>query len=161
MDSKDLRYCISNHYIVMVSSMNLDKIIHWYEIFSWEVYKPKYPYLVPSPLNIRHPIKSLPKFNDHLPIFNDDGIITTYEHLQDFSNSCTILGKYNNDRCMLLFINSIQGHATSIFVILLDEVSFLLTLLLIRSIYCWEVSHTHHIKFISTVATYRIISIDK
>jgi hypothetical protein len=37
------------------------------------------------------------------------------EHIHAFSNACTIPGVNNNDSCMLLFINSLQGDAASLF----------------------------------------------
>jgi hypothetical protein len=43
------------------------------------------------------------------------------EHLCAFSNSCTILGVNNNNSCMLLFMNPLQGNATSLFSNLPDE----------------------------------------
>jgi hypothetical protein len=37
------------------------------------------------------------------------------EDLHAFSNDCIILGVNDNDSCMLLFMNSLQGSATSLF----------------------------------------------
>jgi hypothetical protein len=39
----------------------------------------------------------------------------TIEHLRAFSNACAILGVNNNDSCMLLFMNSLQGDVASLF----------------------------------------------
>jgi hypothetical protein len=56
------------------------------------------------------------------------------EHLRAFSNACTILGVNNNDSCMLLFMNSLQGDVASLFSNLPDgcistwfELSYLFT----------------------------------
>jgi hypothetical protein len=43
------------------------------------------------------------------------------EHLRAFSNACTILGVNENDSCMLLFMNSLQGNVASLFSNLPDE----------------------------------------
>jgi hypothetical protein len=56
-----------------------------------------------------------------LPLFHGDGTVTVVEHLRAFSNACTILGVNDNDSCMLLFMNSLQGNAASLFSNLPDE----------------------------------------
>jgi len=103
-------------YILTDSSSNPDKEIHRYGIFSWEEDKPKFPWIVPSPLKVKYPVAPWPnKFKEHLSNFAGDGIVSVDEHLWAFSNTCTILSINENDCCMLLFKNYLQGHVASLF----------------------------------------------
>jgi hypothetical protein len=44
-----------------------------------------------------------------LPKFLGNGTITTNEHLVAFSNACHNIGENDNDTCMCLFVNSLEG----------------------------------------------------
>jgi hypothetical protein len=72
-------------------------------------------------LEVLSPGGPLPhKFKNHLPLFHGDGTVTVIEHLRVFSNACAILGVNNNDSCMLMFMNSLQGDVASLFANLPD-----------------------------------------
>ena len=105
----------------VVSVTNLRKVIQKYGIFEFEEDLNNSPWFVPIPLKFAHPVNPLPhKVKQHLSLFHGDGIVKVVEHLRAFSNACTILGVNNNDICMLLFMNSLQGDATSLFANLPD-----------------------------------------
>jgi hypothetical protein len=57
----------------------------------------------------------LPKFKDHLPRFLGNGIVTTNEHLVEFSNACHNIWVNYNDTFMHLFVNSLEGKAAAKF----------------------------------------------
>jgi hypothetical protein len=50
-----------------------------------------------------------------LPKFSGNGIISVNEHLIVFSNVCHNIGANDNDTCMRLFVNSLEGKATTDF----------------------------------------------
>jgi hypothetical protein len=77
---------------------------------------------VPIPLKFTHLVNPLPhKFKQHLPLFHGDGNATVVEHICAFSNACIIHGVNDNNSCMLLFMNSLQGNVVSLFANLPDE----------------------------------------
>jgi hypothetical protein len=99
----------------VVSTTNPGKVIRKYGIFEFEEDLNNSPWFVPTPLKFVHPINTLPhKFKNHMPLFHGDRIVTVIEHLHAFSNACIILGVNDNNSCMLLFMNSLQGDATSL-----------------------------------------------
>jgi hypothetical protein len=57
----------------------------------------------------------LPKFKEHLPSFLGNNTVTTNEHLVAFSNSCHNIGANDNDTCMCLFFNSLEGKTSTYF----------------------------------------------
>jgi hypothetical protein len=100
----------------VVSTTNPGKVIRKYGLFEFEEDLNNFSWFVPTPLRFAHLVNPLPhKFKNHLPLFHDDGIVTVVEHLRAFSNACIILGVNDNDSCMLLFMNSLQGNAASLF----------------------------------------------
>jgi hypothetical protein len=106
----------------VVSTTNPGKVIHKYGIFELEEDLNNSPWFVPTPLKFAHLVHPLPhKFKQHLPLFHGDGTVTVVEHLRAFSNACTILGVNDNDSCMILFMNSLQGNVASLFSNLPDE----------------------------------------
>ena len=106
----------------VVSGINPMKFVRKYGLFEFKEDLNNSPWFVPTPLSFAHPVNLLPhKFKDHLPLFRGDGTVTTIEHLRAFLNVCAILGVNNNDGCMLLFINSLQGDVSLLFSSLLDE----------------------------------------
>jgi hypothetical protein len=106
----------------MISTTKPGKFIRKYEIFEFEEYLNNSPWFVPIPLKFAHLVNPLPhKFKHHFPLFHGDGTVTVVEHLRAFSNTCLILGVNDNNSCMLLFMNSLQGNATSLFANLPDE----------------------------------------
>lgn len=68
-----------------------------------------------SPLNLALVNDPLPKFKYHLPKFSGNGVTMANEHLVDFSNACINIGVNDNDICMHLFINSLEGRVTTKF----------------------------------------------
>jgi hypothetical protein len=73
------------------------------------------PWHVSSPLNLAPDTHPLPKFKEHLPRFSGNNTATTNEHLVAFSNACHNIGANDNDTCMHLFINSLEGKAAANF----------------------------------------------
>jgi hypothetical protein len=67
---------------------------------------------VPSPLNLKPTTTPLPKFKYHFPKFSGYGTMFVNENLITFSNSCNNIGATDNDTCMRLFVNSLEGKAT-------------------------------------------------
>jgi hypothetical protein len=68
---------------------------------------------VSFPLNLAPATHPLPKFKENLPRFSGNNIVTTKKHLVEFSNDCHKIGANDNDTCILLFINSLEGKATA------------------------------------------------
>jgi hypothetical protein len=66
---------------------------------------------VSSPLNLAPATCPLPKFKEHLHRFSGNNTVTTNEHLVEFSNACHKLGENDNDTCMRLFVNSLEGKS--------------------------------------------------
>jgi hypothetical protein len=66
---------------------------------------------VSSPLNLAPATSPLPKFKEHLPRFSGNNIVTKNKHLVEFSNSLHNIGANDNDTCMHLFVNSLEGKA--------------------------------------------------
>jgi hypothetical protein len=96
-----------------VSATNPGKVIQKYVLFEFEEDLNNSPWFVPSPLKFPRPSNPIPhKFENHFPLFQGDKIVMRIEHLHAFSNTCTILRVNNNDSCMFLFMNSLQGNAT-------------------------------------------------
>jgi len=78
---------------------------------------------VSSPLDLSPTTNPLPKFKDHLPKFLGNGTISTKDHLSAFYNACHNIGANDNDSCMRLFVNSLEGKATTDFFELPPKVS--------------------------------------
>jgi hypothetical protein len=57
----------------------------------------------------------LTKFKEHLPRFSGNNIITTNERLVAFFNACHNIGANDNDTCMCLFVNSLEGKDATYF----------------------------------------------
>jgi len=68
---------------------------------------------VSSPLNLAPTTRSLPKFKENFPNFLGNNTISTNEHLVAFSNACHNIGANDNDTCMCLLINPLEGKATT------------------------------------------------
>jgi hypothetical protein len=66
-------------------------------------------------LNLNPTTNPLPKFKDHLPKFFGNGTIYVNEHLVAFSNACHNIGANDNDTCMRLFDNSLEGKVVVYF----------------------------------------------
>jgi hypothetical protein len=70
---------------------------------------------VSSPLNLAPATHPLPNFKEHLPKFSGNNIVSTNEHLVAFSNACHNIGANDNDTCMHLFFNSLEGKVVADF----------------------------------------------
>jgi hypothetical protein len=106
---------IYSHQIPIKSTTNPLKVINKYGLFEFEEYAMTTPWHISSPLNLTPATHPLPKFKDHLPRFLGNCTVTTNEHLVAFSNACHNIGANNNDMFMRLFVNSLEGKATTFF----------------------------------------------
>jgi hypothetical protein len=106
---------IFNHQIPIQSTTNPMKFIKKYGLFQFEEDATTTLWHMSSPLNLTLAAQPLPKFKDHLSKFLGNGTITTNEHLVAFSNGCHNIGENDNDTCMHLFFNSLEGKATADF----------------------------------------------
>jgi hypothetical protein len=104
-----------SHKIPFQSTTNHAKVINKYGIFQFEEDVTTTLWHVSSPLNLAPATRPLPKFKEHLPRFSGNNTVTTNEHLVAFSNACHNIGANDNDTCMRLFVNSLEGKATTYF----------------------------------------------
>jgi len=103
------------HVVPVQSTTNPTKVIKKYGLFQFEEDSTTTPWHVSSPLNLEPATNPLPKFKDHLPKFSGNDTISTKDHLITFLNSCHNIGANDNDTCMPLFVNSLEGKATTDF----------------------------------------------
>lgn len=68
---------------------------------------------VPSPLNLTPFATPLPKFKDNLPRFSGNDTCFVEEHLNAFSNACNNIGSNGNGVFMRIFVNTLEGRATT------------------------------------------------
>jgi hypothetical protein len=104
-----------SHHIHVQYTTNPTKVIKKYGIFQFEEDATTTPWHVYSPLNLGPTTRPLPKFKENLPRFSGNNTVTTNEHLVEFSNACHNIGANDNDTCMLLFINSLEGKVVANF----------------------------------------------
>jgi hypothetical protein len=100
-----------NHHIPVQSTTNPTKVIKKYGLFQFEEYATTTPWHVSSPLNLAPATRPLPKFKEHLPKFSRNNTVSTNEHIVAFSNACHNIWANDNDTCMRLFVNSLEGKA--------------------------------------------------
>jgi hypothetical protein len=103
---------LSSHQVLVQSTTNPTKVIKKYGLFQFEEDATTTSWHVSSPLNLAHATRPLPKFKEHLPRFSRHNMVTTNEHLVAFSNAFHNIGSNDNDTCMRLFVNSLEGKAT-------------------------------------------------
>jgi hypothetical protein len=101
-----------SHHIPVQSTKNPTKVIKRYGIFQFEEDATTTLWHVSSPLNLELASHTLPKFKEHLPSFSENNTVTANKHPMAFSNACHNIGENDNDTCMRLFINSLEGKAT-------------------------------------------------
>jgi hypothetical protein len=101
-----------SHHIPVQSTKNPTKVIKKYGLFQFEEDTTTTPWHVSSPLNLAPATHSLLKFKENLSKFSGNNTINTNEHLVAFSNACHNIGANDNDTCMQLFVNSLEGKAT-------------------------------------------------
>jgi hypothetical protein len=104
-----------SHHIHVQSTTNPTKVIKRYGLFQFEEDTTTTLWHVSSPLNLAPATRPLPKFKEHLPKFSGNNTVSTNEHLVEFSNSCHNIGANDNDNCMHLFINSLEGKVAAKF----------------------------------------------
>jgi hypothetical protein len=100
---------IYSHQVLVQSTTNPTKVIKKYGIFQFKEDTTTTPWHVSSPLNLEPPTHPLPKFKENLPMFSKNNTVTTNEHLVAFSNACYNIRDNDNDTCMCLFVNSLEG----------------------------------------------------
>jgi hypothetical protein len=103
------------HQILVQSTTNPTKVIKKYELFQFKGNATTTPWHVSSPLNLSPATRSLPKFKEYLPSFSTNNIVNTNEYLVAFSNSYHNIGVNDIDTCMRMFVNSLEGKATTYF----------------------------------------------
>jgi hypothetical protein len=64
-------------------------------------------------LNLSPTTRPLPKFKDQLPRFSGNFTITTNEHLVVVFIACHNIGVNDNNTCMHLFLNSLEGKVAT------------------------------------------------
>jgi hypothetical protein len=104
-----------SHHIPVQSTTNPTKVIKKYGLFQFEEDATTTLWHVSSPLNLAPATHPLPKFKEHIPRFSGNNTVTTNEHLVAFSNACHNIGANDNDTCMRLFVNSLEGKAVADF----------------------------------------------
>jgi hypothetical protein len=98
-----------SHFNHVQSTTNPVKVIQQYGLFQFEEDANTTMWHVSSPLNLNPTTTPLPKFKYHLPKFLGNGTISINEHLIVFSNAYHNIGANDNDTCMRLFVNSLEG----------------------------------------------------
>jgi hypothetical protein len=98
-----------SHQVPIQSTTNPAKVIQKYGIFQFEEDATTTPWHVSSPLNLAPATRPLPKFKENLPRFSGNNMATTNEYLVEFYNACHNIGVNDNDTCMHLFVNSLEG----------------------------------------------------
>jgi hypothetical protein len=98
-----------SHQFPIQSTTNPTKVIKKYGLFQFEEDATKTPWHVSFPLNLAPATHPLPKFKENLPRFSRNSTVITNEHLVAFSNACGNIGANDNDTCMLLFVNFLEG----------------------------------------------------
>jgi hypothetical protein len=112
------------HQVPIQSTTNPAKVIKKYEIFQFEEDATTTPWHTSSPLNLAPATYPLPKFKLNLPRFSGNNIVTTNKHLVAFANAFHNIGANNNDTCMHLFVNSLQGKVVAYFFDLPSKIIF-------------------------------------
>ena len=98
-----------SHQVPVQSTTNPAKVIKKYGIFHFEEDATTTLWHVSSPLNLTPATRTLPKFKENLPRFSGNNTVNTNEHLVVFSNAYHNIGANDNDTCMCLFVNSLEG----------------------------------------------------
>jgi hypothetical protein len=104
-----------SHQVPVQSTTNPAKVIKKYGLFQFEEDATTTLWHVSSPLNLAPATRPLPKFKENLPRFSGNNMVTTNEHLVAFSNACHNIGANDNDTCMRLFVNSLEGKVAADF----------------------------------------------
>jgi hypothetical protein len=106
---------IYSHQVPIQSTTHPSKVVNKHGLFQFEEDSTTTPWHVSSPFNLAPVTHPLQKFKDHFPRLSGNGIDTKNEHLVSFSNSCHNIGANDNDTCMHLFVNSLEGKSIADF----------------------------------------------
>jgi hypothetical protein len=104
-----------SHQVPVQSTTNPTKVIKKYGLFQFEEDDTTTPWHVSSSLNLTPGTRPFPKFKEYLPRFSGNKNVTTNEHLVAFSNAYHNIGANDNDTCMRLFVNSLEGKVATNF----------------------------------------------
>jgi hypothetical protein len=104
-----------SHQVPIQSTTNPTKVIKKYGLFQFEEDDTTTPWHVSSPLNLAPATCPLPTFKEYLPRFSGNNTVTTNEHLVEFSNVFHTIGANENNTCMCLFVNSLEGKERTYF----------------------------------------------
>jgi hypothetical protein len=102
-------HSLFSHQVPIQSATSPTEFIKKYVLFQFEEDATTTPWHVSSPLNLATATHLLPKFKGNLPKFSGNNIVSKNEHLVEFSNSFHNIGANDNDTCMCLFVNSLEG----------------------------------------------------
>jgi hypothetical protein len=111
-----------SHYNPVVSTTNPAKVIKQYDLLKFVEDTNATSWYLSSPLGLDPATTLLPKFKDHLPNFSGNGTISINEHLIAFSNAWHNIGANENDTCMRLFVNYLEGKTAIDFFELLPNI---------------------------------------
>jgi hypothetical protein len=104
-----------SHHIPVQSTTHPTKVIKKYGLFQFEEDATTTPWHVSSPFNLAPATRPLPNFKEHLLRFSRNNTVSTNEHLVEFSNDFHNIGDDDNDTCMHLFFNSLEGKVAADF----------------------------------------------
>jgi hypothetical protein len=99
-----------SQFIPTIIPNNPQKVIKKLGIFQYGADIDATPWHVSSPLNLAPSTAPFPKFKDHFLKFSINKVKSSNEHLSTFSNSCANIGAHDNDTCMRLFVNFLEGR---------------------------------------------------
>jgi hypothetical protein len=113
-----------NHQVPVQSNTNPAKVIKKYGLFQFEKDATTTLWHVSSPLNLAPVTHPLPKFKENFSRFSRNNTVTTNEHLVAFCNAFHNIGANENETCMHLFVNSLEGKAKNDFFDLPPKILF-------------------------------------
>jgi hypothetical protein len=97
------------------STTNPTKVIKKYGLFKFEEDATTTLWHVSSPLNLAPTTRPLPKFKENIHRSLGNNTVTMNGHLVAFSNACHNIGANDNNTCMCLSVNSLEGKAMKYF----------------------------------------------
>ena len=101
-----------SQYNPIINPTNPQKFKKIMDILQYEVNVDPTPQCVTFPWNLAPTTNPYKKCTYHLPKFSGNGMKSMNEHLTTFSNAYVSIWAHNNDTCICLFVNSLEGRAT-------------------------------------------------
>jgi hypothetical protein len=98
-----------SHFNHVQSTTNPTKVIKQYGLFQFEEDANATPWNVSSPLDLAQPPLLFQSLKIIFLNFLVMELFQINEHLVSFSNACHNIGENENDTCMRLFVNSLEG----------------------------------------------------